>query len=358
MATLSIFLIGPSSAGKSTIFDALTSTKDGPNFVTKGLHKIGSVKVPNAELEQLNKLYMPKKYTPAEVSFVDVALPAATDDRLKLNTVAGFLGDASAFNLVLEAFCDDSEEGVSKHLSQQLESALLDLVISDLEKVERRIERIDKEKKRGIASTPDSEIQLLKMCQITLEKGKRLRSLSLSPHEEKALRHFQFLSMKPILITANIHESFLTTDALAAFEDEANREGLTLLKLCGALEAELAQLEPEEQAAFLADYGLQTPARAQLIQTAYELLDLISFYTVGEDEVKAWTVQKGTQAKEAAGKIHSDIERGFIRAEVVPSNLLIESGSLATCREKAQLRLEGKEYTVASGDVIHFRFSV
>ncbi len=356
MAALSLYLIGAPGAGKSAVFDALTHTPEGPHFSTKEAHRLGTVKVPDARLTQLRDLYKPKKFTPAEVSFVDVGLPPGAEDRRRLGELTAFLGDADAFLLVVQAFGELDYRGESPDPVQQLEAMRLELIVADLEKVERRLERIAQDRQKG-QKGGEAEAALLERCQAWLEDEQPLSEFGFKPDEEKTVRGFRFLSQKPILVVANVGEDNPASAGLDALLETCEAHGLGIMAFCAPLEAEIAQLTADEQADFLKDYGLDEPARARLIQAAYRLLDLVSFFTVGEDEVRAWTVAKGTPAQEAAGKIHSDIERGFIRAETVNADQLLEAGSWSACRDRALLRLEGKTYPIADGDVINFRFN-
>jgi len=354
---LALYLIGAAGSGKSAVFDALTLTPQGPHFTSKGAHRIGTVKVPDDRLARLRDLYQPKKYTPAEVTFVDVAMPHTTDVQTKLGALIPFLIEADAFVIVVQAFGDMDGTGHALDPARQLESVLLELVVSDLEKVERRVEKIEHERRRGTKQTPETEIRLIEQCKQHLEADGLLRDLPLTDEDKRVLRSGGFLSQKPALVVANVAEDRLNGTGLESLPAVAATRKLDLLRFCAPLEAEIAQLDAGAQAEFLKDYGLQEPASTRLIQAAYRLLDLVSFFTVGEDEVRAWTLRRGTNAHKAAGKIHTDIERGFIRAETVACSHLLEGGSWAACRDNATLRLEGKTYEVADGDVINFRFN-
>lgn len=338
------------------MFRSLTNTPEGQHSATKGTHHLGTVKVPDDRLVQLRDLFNPKKYTPAEVTFVDVAIPAAPEGTNPLSQLTAFLGEADAFVLVVQAFGDMDFRGKPLDPAAQMESVLLEMTVSDLEKAERRLEKIDHERKRGL-KVSEQEIHALTRCKAQLEASQPLRRLDLAGEDEKVLRTFQFLTMKPVLAVANVSEDRLDGSGLDALRTVCARHAADLLVFCGTLEAEMAQLDPEAQAAFLKDYGLAEPARIRLIQAAYKLLDLISFFTVGEDEVRAWTIRRGTPAVQAAGKIHTDLERGFIRAEVVRCTDLLAARSLGHCREKGTLRLEGKSYVVQDADIMHIRFN-
>lgn len=353
MSALALYLIGEPRVGKSAVFDALTLTPQGPNFTTKSGHRYGTVKVPDARLEALNAMYRPKKFTPAEVTFVDLA--PGGNEPVKFGELTGLLGNADALVAVIQCFGDTDFSGAPLDPAAQMESLLLELIVADLEKVERRLERIAQDRHRG-QKVSETELKLLERLRAELSSDRPLRDLALRDDEEKLLRTYQFLSQKPLLIVANIGESALADGAPEPLLKAAAARGLEVLPFCAPLEAEIARLDIASQREFLKDYGLTEPARVRLIQAAFRCLRLISFFTVGEDEVRAWPIRDGTNAQAAAGKIHSDMERGFIRAETVAHDALLAAGSLGRCREQGTLRLEGKEYRVRDGDVIHFRF--
>ena len=353
MAALLLYLIGARSAGKTAVFDALVQTPEGPSFATKGGHRLGTVKVPDGRLATLRDLFQPKKYVPAEITFVDVALPAGAEGS-GFGTLNAFLGEADAFALVVQAFGEMDGAGRPLDPAGQLESTLLDLAMADLEKIERRIEKIEQEAKRGLKQGL-AELGVLQKCKEALDGGRALRDVELTAEEQKAVSSFCFLSQKRLMVVANVGDADPAGAACGKLGEACAERGLELLAFCAPLEAEIAALPPEDQAGFLKDYGLEEPARARLIRAAYRILNLISFFTVGPDEVRAWTVRRGDSAVVAAGKIHSDLARGFIRAETVDSATLIEKKTLAACREAGKLRLEGKGYVVADGDVIEIR---
>lgn len=356
MPALQLFLIGAPRCGKTSVFQALTNTPEGAHSSTKGAHHIGTVKVPDARLAALRGIYNPKKYTPAEVTFVDVAIPPVPEGKNPLTELTAFLADADAFVLVVQAFGDMDYRGKPLQPGEQLDAVLLELVFSDLEKIETRLGRIDHERKRGL-KVNEIEAGTLEKCRKHLEDGKPIRAMTLTPEEEKVLRTFQFLSLKPVMVIANVAEERLDGSGLEKLRETAKNDGLDVLVFCATLEAEMALLDDAAQTEFLKDYGLNEPARIRFIQAAYRLLDLLSFFTVGEDEVRAWTIRRGTPAVQAAGKIHTDLEKGFIRAEVVPCEELLKTGSLSACQKNATLRLEGKTYEVQDGDVVHVRFN-
>ena len=353
MAALLLYLIGARSAGKTSVFDALIQTPEGPHFATKGAHRLGTVKVPDPRLAVLRDLFQPKKYIPAEITFVDVALPSGGEGR-GFSQLNAFLGEADAFALVVQSFGDVDGAGKPLDPVAQLDSVLLDLAMADLEKIERRIEKIEQEVKRGLKQGLP-ELAVLQKCKAAIDAGQALRDLEMTADEQKVISSFCFLSQKRVLVIANVGDGDPAGEQCTPLRASCAAKGLDLLAFCAPLEAEIATLPPSDQAGFLKDYGLTEPARNRLIRTAYHTLNLISFFTVGEDEVRAWTIRRGDNAVTAAGKIHTDLARGFIRAETVTSEILIEKKTHAACREAGLLRLEGKNYVVQDGDVIEIR---
>lgn len=353
MAALLLYLIGARSAGKTATFDALIQTPAGPHFATKGAHRLGTVKVPDARLAVLRDIFRPKKYIPAEITFVDVALPSGGEGS-GFSQLNAFLGEADAFALVVQAFGETDGAGKPLDPVGQLDSVLLDLAMADLEKIERRIEKIEQEVKRGLKQGLP-ELAVLQKCKAAIDGGQALRDLELSADEQKLVASFCFLSQKRVLAIANVGDGDPAGAGCGALRAACAEKGIDLLAFCAPLEAEIAALPPADQAGFLKDYGLAEPARTRLIQAAYHTLNLISFFTVGEDEVRAWTIRRGDHAVTAAGKIHTDLARGFIRAETVSAEILIEKKTHAACREAGLLRLEGKNYVVQDGDVIEIR---
>ena len=307
---------------------------------------LGVIKVPDVRVDKLSQVFKPKKTTYAEIRFTD--FPASqNDDNLKGNSsLVTQMREVDAMALVLRDFELDADP------VRQLNDLLTEMILADLTVVENRRTRLKKEKAR-----PQEEA-LLERCATTLENEDSLRSLEFSTDEENLLSGFGFLSRKPVLVLFNQADDKAGQPLSAAYQDELKRRGLDGLALAGKVEMEVAQLDESDRAPFLKEIGIQQPARERFILASYRLLDLISFLTTGEDEVRAWTITQGTIARKAAGKIHSDIERGFIRAEVIAYNDFVVLGSEAKCKEAGKLRLEGKDYIVQDGDIIHFRFAV
>jgi GTP-binding protein YchF len=345
-------LTGFSGAGKTTVFNALTGLHARTGGHGDGKPNLGVIKVPDARIDRLAEIWSPRKTTYAEMSFVDFPPPRSAPQRravLDAETIAQ-LRDADALVEVVRGFPDLA--GAAATPAADLEAFGAELVLADLAVVEKRIERLKKEKGN------ERERALLDRITPVLEAGTPLRTLGLSAEERAQLAGFAFLSLRPLLVVLNVPEADVAAALPADVRARAEAEGAEALVLSAQVEAEVAELEPADRAAFLADLGLAESARDRFIRASYALLDLISFLTAGEDECRAWPIRRGTTALKAAGKIHSDIERGFIRAEVVAFEDFVRLGSEAKCREAGKLRLEGKDYVVQDGDIVHFRFAV
>ena len=320
---------------------------------------VGVAKVPEPRLAELAKLYSPKKITYATVQYVDLA--GVQKERMRESLAS--LRDVDAIAHVIRVFDDPSvphSEGTIDPL-RDVTNLDLELIFSDHEQVTRRLERVDKDLKKKKDPALEWEKVLLEKCKAHLEAEKPLRELELTPEERKPISGFLFLSQRPMLYVLNLGDDetaemdkAVEKHKLAALQGRPNT---AVVAVCGRLEAELAEMEEKEAAELLASYGLKEPGLNRLIHATYDLMGLIAFFTVGEPEVHAWTIRKGCTAVKAAGEIHSDIEKGFIRAEVVRCEDLLAAGSIAAAKEKGQVRLEGKEYIVQEGDVILFRHS-
>ena len=358
-------IIGLPQSGKTTIFNALTGG-EAPVASGSGYGQethVAVVKVPDARLDRLTEMFSPRKTTPAEVQYTD--FPGAGFGSRDKGEAAwvGTLRTVDALVLVVRAFENPSvprEEPVDP--ASDVEKIHLDLVLSDLAIVERRLQRLDQDLKRTKAAERapvEAEIELFKQFQDRLEAGVPLRDLDLSEEQARAIRGFQFLSNKPVLLVLNVGESQLgkaeelEQQLLAAHPHRQT----AVASLCGQLEMEIGQLDPDDARTFMEDLGITELAAGKVIRRSYDLTGLISFLTAGEDEVRAWPIVRGTKAPQAAGVIHSDLEKGFIRAEVVAYVDLIDTGSLAEARKRGLLRQEGRTYTVADGDVMNILFS-
>jgi ribosome-binding ATPase len=345
---MKIGLVGLPGSGKSTVFNALTGMSVETGFGSRpDKAHIGSVKVPDHRVDRLAELYSPKKVTYAEVTFTDVGGGQAQGiDRKVLSSMR----EVDALCQVLRAFPDPL--GEPGHPLSELEELEAETILADLEIVERRVERLAKDR-----SNP-RELELLTRVKDALEAETPLRNLELSGDELKQLSGYRMLTLKPMLLVVNVDEGRAAEPAPADVAEAATRRGLGVVVLSAQVEMDIAQMERPDQDEFLASLGLDAPAAHRFIRAAFELLDLITMLTAGPDECRAWPIPRGATAPRAAGKIHSDLERGFIRAEVIHWEDLIKAGSEAKCRERGLLRVEGKEYVVQDGDVVNIRFNV
>jgi ribosome-binding ATPase len=344
---MKVGLIGHRGAGKTTLFNMLTGLQAqvGGYGGKEEIH-LGVIKVPDIRIDKLSQIYKPKKTTYAEIRFTDFP-PSEGEDNLKSNTaLITQMREVDAMALVLRDF-----EPAAAPL-KELNDLLTEMILADMTVVENRRNRLKKEKARPL------EEAVLERCAKALENEESLRNLRFSADEENLLSGFGFLSRKPALVLFNQSDDRAGQPLSPPYQEELKRRGLDGLALAGKVEMEVAQLEEGDRDAFLKEIGIQEPARDRFIRASYGLMNLISFLTAGEDEVRAWTITQGTTAKKAAGKIHSDIERGFIRAEVIAYEDFITLGSETKCKEAGKLRLEGKDYVVQDGDLIHFRFAV
>ncbi len=350
---MKIGLVGFPRSGKTTVFNALTglSAETGPGG-GRGKTNVGVVKVPDPRIDALSALFRPRRTVYAEVRFSDLAAGAGSTARgLDVATLTA-MREVDAMAQVVRGF-DDPASGAPPRPAGELADFEAETLLADAEVVERRLARL----RKGERGFP-REAELLERIQAHLEAERPLRSLELSEAEWAAFSGFGFLSRKPAMAVLNVPEERARADLPQDVRAFCRERGMPVLSLSAPVEAEIAQLPPEEQAAFAREMGLEEPAQHRFIREAYALLDLISFFTVGPDEVRAWTVRRGTPAQQAGRKIHSDIERGFIRAEVTDHEDLLRLGSEAKAREAGKLRLEGKEYVIKDGDVAHFRFNV
>jgi len=341
----------------------MTSTTDAPRG--KGEVAIGISKVPDGRLDVLTAMYKPRKRVPASVEFTDILAAARTGAQALVDVAA--YKNADALVHVVRAFRDEAVAHPSGSVDPARDAQAMEdeLLLADLGVAERRLERIEKDLKKGRSAELERERDLVQRCQEPLEEGTPLRALELGADDLKRLRGFQFLSAKPLLLVINLDEADIA-DLGADLPRAAEKTGLTAflaraatraVALCTKIELEIAQLDPDDAHAFLSDLGLTQSGLDRVIRTSYDLLGYISFFTVGEDECRAWSIARGTPAQLAAGEIHTDIQRGFIRAEVVSYDALTSRGSTAACREHGEVRLEGKEYVVQDGDIINFRFA-
>jgi ribosome-binding ATPase len=358
---LKIGIVGLNMVGKTTLFKILTHAHGSKLASGKPEAHLGVVKVPDARLDRLAEMFNPKKLVHASIEYVDT--PGSVIQLARTGTESAALKEMDALVHVVRAFDDPAipAEGETVDPKRDIESVELELVLSDLAIIEKRLERLEKDIKKQKNAALEKELQSLLRAKQALEAQQPLRELDLTPDEERALRGYTFLSLKPMLYVLNLGEKDAPrTNAADEFAHEAGlkqRPHTAVTAVCGKIEEELSELSDEEAAAFLSSYGLTESAISRSIRSSYQLLGLISFFTVGEDECRAWTIREGMTALDAAGEIHTDIQRGFIRAEVIPYQELKDAGTLAEARTRGTLKLEGKEYVVHDGEIVHFRHS-
>jgi ribosome-binding ATPase len=351
-------IIGLPMVGKTSLFTILTGVHHETRIGATAA-RTGVAKVPDPRLDELARLFEPPKITHATVEYVD--MPAISKENLRDASYVASLRVVDAFAQVLRLFEDEAvpHEKGSIDPRRDLEDVETELILSDLVVVEKRLERLEKDRKKVKSPDLDHEFDLLEKCKTALEQNQPLRGMALDGEAEKRIRGFQFLSQKPMLYVLNLGES----DAAKLHQREQEfREGplaghahTAVTAVCGKIEAELAELAPEEQRDYLSSYGLSESGLERLITATYSLLGLMSFLTAGETEVRAWTIPVHSTAVKASGAIHSDFEKKFIRAEVVNWKNLVDLGGYPGVREKGLLRLEGKEYIVKDGDVLVIR---
>ncbi len=355
-----IGLFGFRETGKSTLFRLLTGAL--PAHAGRGEAQIAVTKVPDPRLARLSQMYEPKKTTPATIEYLD--LPAMEKGQAEKVLPLTELRTADALAHVVRAFPDDALPHSEGPIDPARDVATMEteFILADHTVAERRLAKIDALARKTSRPEDAHEAEIFRKVLATLEREVPLRNASFTPDEERLLRGYTFLSLKPLLVVVNAGEADASKLALGAagfgLEDAARHPSTEVVALSARIEAELAELSAGDAAGFMTDLGIQEPAIDRMIRASYHLLGVVSFFTVGDDECRAWTLRAGTGARKAAGTIHSDIERGFIRAEVVRYDDLVAAGSLPACREHGTLRLEGKDYIVQDGDVVHFRFAV
>jgi hypothetical protein len=353
-------IIGLPQVGKTSLFRILTKARVESRSGAPNQAHVGIARVPDARVAKLSEVFKPKKITYATIEYVDIG--GLQKDREKNSASLVPLREADALAHVVRLFQDPAipREGPIDPL-RDIESVEIELMLTDLEQISKRVERLEKDLKKKKEPQLEAELALVQRCRQALESEKPLRELELQPAEEKMITGFMFLTRKPMLYVLNVgDEEAAEMDHIVEkykLQKLEAKPHTAVVPFCGKIEAELAELDDAEAAEMMKAYGLKESGRDRLIQASYRLLGLISFLTCGEPECRAWTIERGMTAPQAAGAIHSDIERGFIKADVVNWENLLAAGSFAVAKEKAQVRLEGKEYVVQDGDVILFRHS-
>ena len=365
--TLHAGIVGLPNVGKSTLFNAITQAgAEAANYPFCTIDpNVGMVEVPDSRLQKLAEMVNPKKIVPATVEFVDIAglVKGASKGEGLGNKFLAHIREVDAIVHVVRCFEDTNVVHVEGSIDpkRDIETIDLELILADLESIERRAERTNKLLKMG-EKKAKVEAELLERLKTAFDQGKGARTLTFTEEEHEVLKGFSLLTLKPVLYVANVRE-----DGLAAADENpyvkqvreiAAAEGAEVVVVCAQIEAEIAELEVDEKEVFLQDLGLSESGLDQLIRVSFHLLGLMTFFTAGPMEVKAWTIYQGTKAPQAAGVIHTDFEKGFIRAEVVSYEDFVQNNGLNGARDKGLVRLEGKDYVMRNGDIVHFRFNV
>jgi ribosome-binding ATPase len=358
--------VGLPNVGKSTLFNSLSSAKaQAANFPFCTIEpNVGVITVPDPRLEELTKLVNPQNVVPNTIEIVDIAglVKGASKGEGLGNQFLANIRDTDAIIHVVRCFEDENVVHVDGSVNPIRDKEIIDyeLQLKDLDSVEKRIQRIEKQAKSGDKKL-EKTLNILQRVKAALEQGKSARQADLSPEETEDIKDLHLLTVKPVLYLANVEETSVVTGNahVEKLKEAIKGENAEILPISAKIEAEIAEItDLEERQEYLGMYGLTEPGVNRLIRTAYSLLDLITYFTAGVKEVRAWPIQKGTKAPQAAGVIHTDFEKGFIRAEVIAYDDFIKYGSEAACREAGKINVEGKEYVVKDGDIMHFRFNV